>query len=162
MADSGIHSIVISAIKLFNGSDIQGNDGVPVSESLFKVVDSQREFDSQRVEIVTKGKDHFSFSGKVFESIPGFDEIVSFEDFEKSLKQSKETENFKFHAAVRLSVSYPISELSEFLEKAEEEGIENPNLFNWIQYCIDDATEVLGEDIRSTQDLKPLLTIRGI
>jgi hypothetical protein len=162
MADSGIHSIVISVIKLFNGNDIQGNLGVPVSESLFGVVDSQREFDSQRVEIVTKGKDHFSFSGKVFELIPGFDEIISFEDFEKSLNQSKENENFNFHAAVRLSVTYPFSELSEFLEEAEEEGIENPNLFTWIQYCVDDATEVLGEDIRSTQDLKPLLTIRGI
>ena len=162
MADSGIHSIVVSAIKVFNGSDIKGVDGKPVSERLFGLVDSNREFESQRVEIVTKGKDHFDFTGKIFEPIPRFDEIVSMEDFERSLSQSQEAESFNFHASVRLSVTYPVSELSEFLDEAEDEGFENPNLFSWIQYCIDDANEVFGEEIRNSEDLRPQLTIRGI
>lgn len=162
MADSGIHSVVVSIVKLFNGDDIKDAKGKPLSEALFSEVDTKREFDVKRVEIVTKGKDHFSFSGKIYESLPSFDEIVAVEDFEASLKKGLESPSFNFHASVRLSVSYPISEFSEYMDAAEDEGIENPNIFTWIQYCIDDATEVILEDIGSSPDLKPLLSIRGI
>lgn len=162
MADSGIHSIVVSIVKLFNGDEIKGRNKSPLSESLFNKTDLEREFDVQRVEIVTKGKDHFNFSGKIYESLPKFDEIVHVDDFELSLKNSIEATEFRFHAAVRLSVTYPVSELSEYLDTAEDEGIENPNIFTWIQYCIDDAAEVILEDIGNTPDLKPLFTIRGL
>ena len=162
MVDSGIHSVVVSIIKLFDGDDIKGLSATPLSEYLFKEVDSKREFDIQRVEIVTKGKDHFSFSGNIYETFPRFDEIITVNDFEASLKQSMEASSFSFHAAVRLSVTYPISEFKEFLDEAEDEGFENPNLFTWLDYCINDASEVILEDIGNSPDLKPLFTIRGI
>jgi hypothetical protein len=162
VADSGVHSVVVSFIKVFYDEAISGKVGTQVSENLFTQVDTERVFDALRVEIVTKGKTHFSFSGKIYGPVPKFDEIIPLEDFERSINESKLAENFDFNASVRLSVTYPISEFSEFLEEAEDEGFENPNLFTWIEYCIDDANEVLGEDRRSAQDLKPLLTIRGI
>ena len=62
MADSGIHSVVVSIVKLFNGDEIKAQGGSPLSEHLFHKTDGEREFDVQRVEIVTKGKDHFNFS----------------------------------------------------------------------------------------------------
>jgi hypothetical protein len=162
MADSGIHSVVVSIVKLFDGDDVKGLGATPLSEYLFKEVDSKREFDIQRVEIVTKGKDHFSFSGNIYETLPRFDEIITVNDFEASLKQSMEASSFRFHAAVRLSVTYSISEFKEFLDEAEDEGFENPNLFTWLDYCINDASEVILEDIGNSPDLKPLFTIRGI
>jgi len=162
MADSGIHSVVVSIVKLFNGDEIKAQGGFPISERLFHKTDRKREFDVQRVEIVTKGKDHLNFSGKIYESLPKFDEIVPLDVFESSLKSSSKATEFRFHAAVRLSVTYPVSELSEYLEAAADEGIENPNIFTWIQYCIDDAAEVIREDIRNSPDLNPLFTIRGL
>ena len=162
MADSGIASVVVSIVKLFTGDEIKAQGGSPLSELLFHKTDGEREFDVQRVEIVTKGKDHFNFSGKIYESLPKFDEIVTIDDFESSLRNSIEATEFRFHAAVRYSVTYSVSELSEYLEAAEDEGIENPNIFTWIQYCIDDAAEVILEDIGNSPDLKPLFTIRGL
>jgi hypothetical protein len=162
MADSGIHSVVVSIVKLFNGDEIKAQGGSALSELLFHKTDRDRVFDVQRVEIVTKGKDHFYFSGKIYQSLPKFDEIVTIQDFESSLNNSIKATEFRFHAAVRLSVTYPVSELSEYLEAAEDEGIESPNIFTWIQYCIDDATEVTLEDIGNSDDLKPLFTIRGL
>lgn len=160
MAENGIHSVVVSLVKLFSGDEIKARGESPLCEHLFYKTDLERQFDVQRVEIVTKGKDYFNFSGKISESIAKFDEIVPIDDFKSSLMKSARETEFRFHAAVRLSVTYPISELPRYLESAVDEGIENPNLFTWIRYCIDDAAELFLEDIR-VADLKPLLTIRG-
>lgn len=154
--------MVVSIVKIFDADALKGLSGTPLSDKLFLEVDDKREFDVQRVEIVTNGQDHFSFSGKIYESLPRFDEIIALKDFEDALEQSLEACSFNFHAAVRLSVTYPVSELVEFLAEAEDEGFENPNLFTWIDYCIDDASEVILEDIGKSPNLKPLLTIRGL
>ena len=162
MTTSGVHSIVVSFVRVFNGDEVSTPTDLAISEALFAKVDENREFDAQRVEIITTSDDFFSFSGPIYEPIPRFDEVIPVEAYESSLKQGLEAKQFKFHAAVRLSMAYPIAEFDSFEEDAEELGIEHPNLFSWIDYCISDAVEVLGEDVRNPESIKQLLTIRGI
>jgi hypothetical protein len=162
MADSGIHSVVVSIVKVFKDDDLIGASGIPLSEKLFLEVDNKREFDVKRVEIVTNGRDNFSFSGKIYDSLPRFDQIIALSDFQAILEQSMSASSFDSWVEVRLSVTYPISELKEFLDAADDDGLENSNIFTWIDYCIDDASEVILEDIGKSPDLKPLLTIRGL
>jgi len=163
MAEKDIHSLVISFTKLFSGDDIKDDkQSKNVSSKLFEIVNQQRNFDSIRVELLTNGQDYFKFSGKIFGPVPRFDQIVSFKAFEENIQKSFQATKFNFHASVRLSISYSISEFQSFLDRAEDNDLENANLFDWIQYCTDDATEVLGAEIAESQDLRPRLSVIGI
>lgn len=43
MADSGIHSVIVSIVKVFRDDDLLGASGTPLSEKLFLEVDNKRE-----------------------------------------------------------------------------------------------------------------------
>lgn len=162
MQYTGIHSIVISLVKVFTGQDLHETNEEGLVPTLFAKVNSERKFDSYRVEVITLNEDHFNFSGSISEPIPRFDEIISLNNFEISKQSSLVAEEFSFHASIRLSIAYEISEFWEYLEAAEEEGFEGPNLFSWIQYCIYDAMEALNEEIQNPADIATNLTIRGL
>lgn len=86
MTASGVHSIVVSFVKVFNGEEVSTPTDLPISEALFAMVGQNREFDAQRVEIITTSDDFFSFSGPIYEPIPRFDEVIPVEAYESSLK----------------------------------------------------------------------------
>jgi hypothetical protein len=162
VADMGISAVVVSVVKVFNADELKEKSGANLSMALKNIVNAERKFDFQRIEILTKGKYHFNFSGKIDSPIPAFDEIIPQVDFENRLKSSESVEHFNFHASIKLSITYPFIDFENYLDGAEDEGVENPNFFSWVEYCRDDALETLTETLKNESDLIPFLTIQGM
>ena len=161
MNDYGIHAIVISNVKVFNGEELKSFPQSQISKTLMDLVASEPNFDDRRIEIVTTGEPYFNYSGKIFGPIPDFHEVVSKEQYERELDEGESADSFKFHASVRLSVTYFFEEFEEFMEWAKDEGDENPNLFTWMEYCTQDAFTTLRELTSDRSALRDELTVRG-